>query len=297
MTADRLTAAVWGALGKMLNPLARLCFDSGVGYKEFEDIARQAFVRVALERRASNESRPSTDSDVAMLTGLSRKHVARVREQLANQRTEAPPGRHRAERVLNAWCHDPEFQDDEGNPASLSLRGDGLSWGSLVRKHSGDPRPRTLLRELERVKAVARDADGRLRVIRKSYAPPTFGVDAIEDIAQGIFDHLCTRLHNLRDPPLPLYQRRIVNAELTPNQAAILERNMVVQLDATAESLDGQLNNPPTDRSKSGGRQDVRLGVEIHVFRDPPNGNSPEPLSIPVHRTSAGRRRKRTRDR
>jgi Family of unknown function (DUF6502) len=256
-------------------PLARLMLNVGVSAIEFAEIARLEFVRAAVAEGAASTPPATTDSHISVVTGLARRDVEplleRLREREATGDEDTEVGQHRAERVLNAWCQDPEFQED-GQPARLSIRGGKLSFSGLVRKHSPDPRPRTILRELERVRAVRRDPDGTVQVIRKTYAPQTFSPDGLKNLGQQGRDHLETLIHNLHHPNRPLYQRRVINGNLTQNQAAIIMRFIALQADAVMDTVDSSLNDPPTDRSvvpKGDNAGSVRLGAGFHLIREP----------------------------
>jgi Family of unknown function (DUF6502) len=271
----QLKSAAKAAVAHVMAPLARLMLNVGVSAIEFAEIARLEFVRAAVAEGASSTPPATSDSHISVVTGLSRRDVepllVRLREQAATEDAGTEVGQHRAERVLNAWCQDPEFQE-AGEPARLFIRGGKSSFSALVRKHSPDPRPRTILHELERVRAVRRDPDGTVQVIRRTYAPQTLSPDGLKNVAQQGRDHLETLIHNLHHPNRPLYQRRVVNGNLTQNQAAILMRYIALQADAVMDTVDSSLNDPPVDRSvvSKGDREGtVRLGVGFHLIREP----------------------------
>ena len=269
MSGPHLRSAAITATAYMLSPLVRLLLDVGIGAREFQEIARLEFVRAAVAKGAASDPPAVSNSDVAMLTGLTRRDIARLRDLDIVRPSLTEVGYHRAERVLSAWCHDPEFRDERGNPARLPLRGERRSFGALVRKHSGDPRVRTLLRELERVKAVRRATDGKIEVLRRSYAPLTLSPAGIQEMGQEARDHLRTLIHNLRHPAQRLYQRRVQNINLTPNQAATLLRSLVFQADAALTELEGELNDPSPDRSSLRKQSPVRLGIGVYLFQEP----------------------------
>ena len=271
----RLKSAAKAAVAHVMAPLARLMLNVGVSAIEFAEIARLEFVRAAVAEGAASTPPATTDSHISVVTGLARRDVEplleRLREREATGDDDTEVGHHRAERVLNAWCQDLAFQED-GQPARLSIRGGKLSFSGLVRKHSPDPRPRTILRELERVRAVRRDPDGMVQVIRKTYAPQTFSPDGLKNLAQQGRDHLETLIHNLHHPNRALYQRRVINGNLTQNQAAIIMRFIALQADAVMDTVDSSLNDPPTDRSvvpKGDNAGNVRLGAGFHLIREP----------------------------
>jgi hypothetical protein len=200
---------------------------------------------------------------------MSRRDVAALRARMSADREDDPDvGRHRAEIVLNAWVSgDTSFQVD-GEPARLPIRGPTRSFSALVKKHSPDPRPTTILRDLLRVKAVRCSPDGRVEVIRKAYAPQTFSPEGIREVGQQCHDQLQTLVHNLHHPKRPVYQRRLINRRLTQNQAAIISRNIVMTLDAALDSVESALNDPPLDRLDVS-KVDSVLGVGLYLIQEP----------------------------
>ena len=274
-----LKAATKEAAAQVIGPLARLFLEAGLGARDFQEIARMEFVRAAVTKGESTSPRATSDSAVAALTGFTRRDVAQLRNLTATTAKRAAVARHRVEGVLSAWCHDPQFQDNSGNPARLALRGKKVSFNTLVRKHSADPRSRTILRELERVKAVKRNPDGTVEVLRRTYAPDAFSIEGINDIGLQTHDQLVTLIHNLNHPKRPLYQRCAGNPNLTENQAAILMRNIAQQGDALMDSLTSMLSDPPEDLSKTGKEKTIRLGIGLYLVRHPIEEKS-EPLVV-----------------
>jgi hypothetical protein len=74
---------VLSALLKALRPIARFLMKSGIGYREFAEISKSAFVDVATSDYGLR-GRPTNISRVAVMTGLTRKEVKRLREKNSN---------------------------------------------------------------------------------------------------------------------------------------------------------------------------------------------------------------------
>jgi hypothetical protein len=143
---------------------------------------------------------------------------------------------------------------------------------------------------------VRRDPDGSVQVIRKTYAPQTFSPDGLKNLGQQGRDHMETLIHNLHHPNRPLYQRRVINGNLTQNQAAIIMRFIALQADAVMDSVDSSLNDPPPDRSvapKGDKAGHVRLGAGFHLIREPIE----EKLNLPTATASPSPSRESKRGR
>src|SRR5262245_44299699 len=124
------------ALAQALMPVAKLCMKSGMGAGELQIAVKLACIRVAAE--SAKLGNRLNHSRIAAVTGLTRKEVRTLfglgktggvagGKEVAKQRTT---------RVLHGWRTDSEFLDRRGNPVSLSIRGPGLTFHTLVRRYA-----------------------------------------------------------------------------------------------------------------------------------------------------------------
>jgi len=149
---QNINKSLSAAILHLLRPLARVLLRHGVSYGTFADLAKWVFVDVA-DREFNVSGKKQTTSRVSVLTGLSRKEVARVQAIDAPDDEAIVQQYNRAARVISGWVRDAAFNDFDGNPALLPFEGD-KSFASLVKAYSGDMPARAILDELLRVKAV-----------------------------------------------------------------------------------------------------------------------------------------------
>jgi hypothetical protein len=268
--SESLKAAVQSAVLKLLDPLVRLLLAAGIGVGDFQALAKVAFVRAARDQgRNRGEVRPNA-SRIAVVTGLTRAEVATMLAEDANERRTSERGRHRAERVLSGWWHDPDFQTPEGEPAALPIAGSRRSFKALVARYSNEPRVAPILDELLRVNAIRRRSDGRLQALSRTYATVRWDPDGIESFGEQMKEHCETLLHNLENPGRPRFVRRVVNAQLDPRYQPVLVREIEADFRMMADSIDHALNaRGHTLIPAHGGRDAVRLGVVMYVFEEP----------------------------
>ena len=158
------------ALLKALRPIARFLMKFGIGYREFAEISKSAFVDVASSDYGLR-GRPTNISRVAVMTGLTRKEVKRLRDKISagNQVDMArviPPAE-----ILSRWHSDPDYLDSSGRPLTLEFDSAAPSFAGLVKKYGGDIPPGAMRTELKRVGAIT-EADGsRLTVQVKDFRP------------------------------------------------------------------------------------------------------------------------------
>jgi len=262
-----LKTAVMRAVLRLLDPLARLLLDAGIGIGEFHELAKRAYVRAALDM--SRKDKPNY-SQIGVLTGIPRREVATLLENPDTGPPDVERGTQRAERVLRGWWNDPEFSDASGRPAILPLRGRRGSFTSLVNRHAGDPRVRTLLEELLRVKAIRQLADKRLEVLSPTFATARWDGGGIELVGERVRDLLATLVHNLKHPSRPRYTRFVGNAQVDPRFVPLLIRDLTEQAEVLLDSFDDALNDPERLVRPARSAQDAhRLGICIYVVEEP----------------------------
>ena len=309
MRPERLGSVALEATGRALAPIVPLLLELGVGIGDVETLLRKLFVAAAdaairsppnasrNERSRSVQSHKGRVTKIAVRTGLTRPVVARILETGEDRDPDNLYGRPRAERVISGWLHDPEFRDTRtGRPALLPMAGEKKSFTSLVKRHSGDPRVRTIREELKRVKAIRRHTDGRWELIRETYAPAGLDAAAISLLGEHAEDYIRCLVHNVLHPGLAHFTRHVVNVRVDPDEVGKLLRFSALQADATMETLDAAINDPAAtlglhETSKRG----ERLGVGFFLVH---SVESPQPQPVSDHAIGVvGRGRKSNRKR
>lgn len=152
----------------------------------------------------------STISRAATLTGLSRKEVARLHKQPEDIDPDAVMGQNRAATVIAGWVRDTDFQDGRGEPRPLSVSDAGGGFPALVKRYSGDVPPRTVLDELIRVGTLTLMADGRARLLARSYVPTQDDAAKIDILGSDVSYLIDTIAHNLdHSGAAARYQRKV----------------------------------------------------------------------------------------
>lgn len=256
------------ACRRLLRPLVKLLLRHGMAYGEFADVVKSVYVEVAREDFTPSGKKPS-DSRVAILTGLTRKDVKRLREMVDGP--QASSRINRATRVLSGWYRDPDFNGADGQPLALPMEGKNISFAALVRRYSGDMPPKTMLEELQRVHAVELTEDGRIHVLSRAYLPDYGDPSGVHEMGAALHDLAATIDHNL-DPEregLRYFQRTVANERVTPKSLPVFRRIVGEQAQQLLEVLDDWLSvhevaDAEADK-KTGG---IRTGVGIYYFQE-----------------------------
>lgn len=260
----RVHNALVASLFRLLRPLVRLLLRYGVPFGVLADVAKQVYVDVAFKEFALS-GRKQTVSRVAILTGLSRKEVARLARLELVGDDETLQQYNRAARVISAWVREAAFHDASGQPVALPFEGDELSFGALVRRYSGDMPVRAMLDELLRVRAVELLDDGRIHLLTRSYVPAGDDIDKLGILGTDVADLIATIDRNLHCPPDEAYFQRKVQydnlpAEVMPELRA-LSRAHAQDL---IEWLDGWMAAHDRDAHpgvQGSGRKRAMLGI------------------------------------
>ena len=260
----------------ILRPVARFLLRGGVTYREFEDVAKRAFVTEALiefgtRGRATNTSR------IAVMTGLTRREVAQIRDRVLRDDDAPVPGYvSPASRLLSLWHLDPRFHDAAGQPADLEpdepRRGDpgskALTFADLARECSGDVPPGAMFRQLLAANAVMELPNGRVRVVSRNYMPSAVEESSVRYWGSALADHATALSHNYlrRGRSRARFERRALNRHIERRHADAFSEFVESEGQAFLERIDAWLSER---EALPGAATDViRLGVGVYQIDD-----------------------------
>jgi hypothetical protein len=256
------------ALSRLLMPLARILVRHGVAFGAFSEVARRAYVRAA-EGEARASGRRPTAARTAMLTGLSRKEVSRLRRQQGADAADAGDASlNRAARVIAGWVRDTDFHDAEGEPAALRLDGP-RGFHALVHRYAGDMPAQTVLEELERAGAVSRGADA-VQLVERSYVPGADTAQKLQMLGTDTRDLIATIDHNLSQAGDDArFQRKAVYDNVPEEFVGAFRERVRDRGQAFLEDFDHWLADRDRDHTPGvGGSGRVRLGVAVYLIED-----------------------------
>jgi hypothetical protein len=179
---DSVKQALLAAFRVLMGPLVRILLRQGISYAEFSEVAKAVYVEVAL-KDFKVSGRKATRTRIAVMTGLTRKEVKRVIDEAVKERFELKTSFNRLGRVLVGWHTDADFTGPYGMPLELQYETGNPNeptFSVLVKRHSGDMSPRSILDELVRVGAIRETEVGWFRVMRREYIPEAQGTHTFE---------------------------------------------------------------------------------------------------------------------
>ena len=167
----------------------------GVSYGEFSDSVRGAYIDIA-KNELVPAGRPQTDARIAILTGLTKHEVVRIRNLDADG--DDAIGTNRIARVLQGWSQDPQYLGPYGLPLEVPFTGETKSFEDLVRRYAEDVPARALLEELVRVGAAVEMADGYVRLVNRTYLPSPLDPAGLERFGTAVSYFIDTVGFNLQ---------------------------------------------------------------------------------------------------
>ena len=245
-------------LQKILAALIRTLLRNGMSYGEFDRVARKCFVDVAFDD-FSPPGKKQTVSNVAILTGLNRKEVKKMRE-LDDAQGEADGRQYnRAVRVLGGWLNDSRFQRPDGNPRDLEYEGEN-SFSELVRQYSGDMPVAAMQKVLTNSGNIRFTEGNRLRLLSHAYLAADDPVEKLAilgtDTAQLIETidfNLTARERDLR------FQRKASNPQVAVEAIPKIRQFLTRKGQAFLEEVDLLLTQHEAGENEAG----VELSVAV----------------------------------
>jgi hypothetical protein len=252
-------------LGTVLEPVIRLMLRVGITWKEFSELSKAKFVEVATTDFGIR-GRPTNVSRVAILTGLDRRQVRKLRKTDAEVAVQGYQSK--ASALLSAWHHDRDFLDTAGRAAALALEGDGATFAELMRRHAAALPVVAMIKELKSAGAIEELPDGRLRPLTRVYVPRGLPTERLRLWASVLSDVGNTIEHNFshEDVVAPRFERRALSLKVDRRALPEFRRLLETEGQALLERIDDWLS---AHEVLDGNHNDaIRLGVGIYHIED-----------------------------
>lgn len=214
-------SALPNAVSVLMRPLVRLLLEKQLPYGALTKLLKRVFVEVAGNDLVI-EGRRQTDSRVSLLTGIHRKDVKRLREEIEHE-AELPTRASLGAQIVSHWVGSSEFLDENGEPMPLDrMSEDGPSFESLVASVNRDIPACSILDEWLRLGVVVRDDDDRIVLSETSFVPEEGLEEKLHFFGRNLHDHIAAGAHNILGQGPPFLDRSVYYDKLSPESAAEL---------------------------------------------------------------------------
>lgn len=252
------------ALGSLLGPVIRVLLRTGVTWRDFSELGKKMFVKIASEEFGIR-GRPTNIARTAMLTGLDRRDVSKLRRMQDRAGSPSVGFVSRPTLVLGGWHNDPHFRDASGAPRELDMDGGRHSFAELVRRYAPGLPAVAMIKELRGAGAIEESSDGKLRVLKRTYIPASFSENQIRLWASDLEALGTTIEHNLwrDDRSRPRFQRRAINVNVDARRLAEFHEFVQSEGQSFLERVDDWLSAHEAPEGHG-----VRLGVGVFHIED-----------------------------
>lgn len=265
--SENVKKPLLAACRHLLHPLVRLLLRHGVSYGEFSDSVRAAYIDIA-KAELVPPGRPQSDARLAILTGISKEEVHRVRAM--DEEDDSEVGLNRIARVLQGWCQDPAYLGPYGLPLEIPFEGEGISFEQLVKTYTDSNSPRALLNELLRVNAARETDDGYVRLINRTYVPTPLdpvGLERLGNVVNYFIDTVDFNLQKKKQGSGRFERYAITMEGLSPSKFRAFDALIREKGQELLEILDDWLGqNEIKGGHKLPPTESIRTGVGIFHF-------------------------------
>ncbi len=257
----------------LLRPVVRFLLRRGVAWSELSDLSKEVYVDVARQEYGI-DGRPTNNSRVAMLTGLSRREAARVRDCLDADRSEGDREGdregNRIARILTGWHVDPEFTDAEGQPKDLLATGPSESLPSLLKRYAGDLPHGAIRKEMSHRGLIQELEGGYVRVLKRDVVYTSLDPEMVRQLGVALHDHAATLDHNLNDEreSPPRFEGIADNAVVSASAVKDFEKFVEGRGLDFLQEIDAWLANHEVDDQADTATRKIRLGVGVYLIHD-----------------------------
>jgi hypothetical protein len=291
MARQEIQDALLHAAAAAVRPYARRLLAAGVAFGRLEARLRELFVEVA-EREAAQSGGPPTDSRIAILTGINRKEVRRIRS-LDSDAAPRTFSRSVVASLISRWVGDPRTTDAAGRPTPLPYDARrGPSFVALVRKTTVDLHPRALLDVLLGTGAAILQEDDVVALTRAAYVPRRGRPEALAMLADDPPELIETMLHNvLGDAEEARLQQKLSYDNIGSDGLPRLRTALRREAERLLTRSNAVLMRHDRDRSpQAPGGERTRAGIGIYYFEAPHRGRARQPPAAPARKRIRKRR-------
>ncbi len=247
-------------LKRLLRPLVSILIKNSLQYRRFCELLKDVYVDVALSE-FGKRGRPTNTTRIALLTGLDRKEVKRIRQQKIEASEEFIPTQTGAlARVLTAWHQDPAFSQ-AGTPQPLEID-DGFA--TLCKQYGGDITRTAILKELHRVKAIRSLQNGDVVAQTRYYMPEQTDTEAVVralDVYRDIGQTIVSNLYRSQEE-VSRFEGRASNPSIPVAHVGEFREFIEQEGQQFLERVDQQLSH--YEQHNNADQATVRLGMGLY---------------------------------
>ena len=275
------------ALRRVLRPLVRLMLARAITYPYLCELLKALFVEVA-DRDFRIGGKTPTDSRVSLVTGVHRKEVNRLRQEMGPDAQTVPSVVSLGAQLVAVWLGSGRYLDEDGQPrplARFASEGGELSFGALVAGVNSDIRPRVVLDEWLRLGVVHFDEERRVCLNVQAFVPAQGFDEKAFYFGHNLHDHAAAAAHNLGGGGKPFLERSVhYDALSAPSIAVLAAQSGQIGMKALLAINKSAMALESTDAGDTAPRQRMTFGIYFYTEPATPDRSEPAPPPTPTEK-------------
>jgi len=280
------------AIYHMLRPVVRHLIAQGVTHPALTQMLKEIYLEVA-EADFTLPFKRQTDSRLALVTGLNRKEISRLRQRATRAATTVTVEDNLVTHVIGRWMAGPPYATSKGIPRRLpyeSTRPRVASFARLVKEVSVDIPVRSVLDELLRAGAVAYLPQGQVDLRREAHIPAADTAAKLTLLGTDPAELFSTIMHNIEQPDAPRLQRKVVYDNIGADALATIRAATRRIGEELIRRANAQLAAHDRDRNThAAGGQRMRVVLGTYYFEE---AAAPPPAPLDKRKGPPGRIRR-----
>ena len=268
------------ALRRVLRPLIKLMLARSITYPYLCDLLKALFVEVA-DKDFRIGPKPPTDSRVSLVTGVHRKEVNRLRQEMSSDAETVPSVVSLGAQLVAVWLGSARYLNEDGQPRPLARfvsEGGELSFEALVAGVNSDIRPRVVLDEWLRLGVVHFDEERRVCLNVQAFVPAEGFDEKAFYFGHNLHDHAAAAAHNLGGAGKPFLERSVHYDALGADSiAALAAQSEQIGMKALLAINKSAMALESSDASDTAPRQRMTFGIYFYAEPATPANSEPPP--------------------
>ena len=260
--------AMMTAVRKVLRPLVRLLINFRITFPQLSEILKSVYVEVANENFRLPD-KAQTDTRLSLLTGVHRKDIKRLRNQVTTDQT-TPSNVDISTRVIARWIGEAEYLDGNKQPLVLPLSADEgkPSFEALVESVcKKDIRPKVVLDEWLNQGVAVVDNAGQVKLNTEAFIPSKGFDEKAFFLGHNISDHLSAATTNLIGEESTFFERCVYYDGLSDDsieklQEVIADKGMKTLLEINELAMQLKAKDLAKTESKK------RINIGLYAFHE-----------------------------
>ena len=262
--------ALLRAVRKLLRPLISLLVARGITYPTLIQVLKSLYVEVA-DKDFALDNKRQTDSRINLLTGVHRKDVKRLRQELGDEDSLVPATVSLGAQLVARWIGLDKYLDKDGQPLPLPRQAVGdnaLSFEELVASVNKDIRPRVVLDEWLNLGIVRLDEQNRVCLNTDAFVPEQGFDELAYYFGRNLHDHIAAAANNISGHTPRQLERSVYYSGLTSasvkSLTTLAESEGMKALQAVNRSA---LQLQKDDANKQDAVHRINFGIYFHQAR------------------------------